>query len=347
MRPIPLPPKISLANLPTPLRHLSRLSKKLGGPDIWLKQDDLSEFALSGNKVRKLEFVIADALAQSADTLITCGGVQSNHCRATAIAAARLGLKCHLVLRGSSVESNDGNLLLDNLCGAEIAMYDTQNYTRNLNGLLSSWRDHYLAQNRTPYVIPTGASNGVGLCGYLSASIELFEQAGVKGFEPDIVVCASGSGGTQAGLTLGAHWLQPSTKVFGFAACDSCAYFDYKVRQDVTDWQRRYADLLDSEFIAKGECLADRLLINTIDEYIGPGYAGGYPELYETLQMVARTEGVVLDPVYTAKAFHGMLQEIKKGTFAGARSIVFVHTGGVFGLFPQRGHFINRAQDYF
>ncbi|TVZ38991.1 D-cysteine desulfhydrase [Alteromonadaceae bacterium 2753L.S.0a.02] len=344
MQSLPLPPKVKLANLPTPLRPLDRLTQQLGGPRIWIKQDELTELALSGNKVRKLEFVIADALQQGCDTLITCGGVQSNHCRATAIAAARMGLRAHLVLRGPMEGVQDGNLLLDNLAGAEISVYDGHYFVANLEAIFEHWKTKYLEQGNQPYVIPMGASNGVGVWGYLSATEEILQQASAFGFTPDALVCATGSGGTQAGLTLGCHLLNPTIEVHGIAVCDSAAYFNAKTKTDVSEWAQRYSNLFDQ--LPSPEDLTAELSVSSIDRYIGPGYAQGYPELFETISSLASLEGVFLDPVYTGKAFYGLIQEIKQGRFANAENIVFVHTGGIFGLYPYRNIFENRAIKY-
>lgn len=341
MTSIPRPEKISLANLPTPLRPLDRLSEQLGGPRIWLKQDELTELALSGNKVRKLEYVLADAVQSGADTLLTCGGVQSNHCRATALAAARLGLDCHLILRGPMETDNDGNLLLDNLAGAEITVYDGSQFVPHFDQIRDHWLAHYKSQGQVPYFIPMGASNGVGLWGYITGSEELYEQTQTEGFTPEVIVCATGSGGTQAGLTLGWHLLNRHTRVQAYAVCDSASYFQQKVLTDVAHWQQRYSPLLGRSVAGN---IATQLSVHTSEDYIGPGYARGYPALYESMTLAAELEGILLDPVYTGKAFHGMIEDIKLGNYQSVKNIVFVHTGGVYGLFPQRVHFNNRAR---
>lgn len=172
--PIDLPARLRLANLPTPLQSLDRISERYsfphGGPRIWLKRDDLTESAMSGNKLRKLEFAVAEALERGCDTLITCGGIQSNHCRTTALVGARLGMKVQLLLRGEACDVADGNLLLDHLSGASVAIYTSAEYARNLSGLFDHWREKYLARGQRPFCIPTGASDGLGLWGYLTAS---------------------------------------------------------------------------------------------------------------------------------------------------------------------------------
>jgi 1-aminocyclopropane-1-carboxylate deaminase len=280
------PPKISLAQLPTPLRHLKRFSSRLNGPQIWLKQDDLTHSMMSGNKVRKLEFVLADALAAGADTLITCGGLQSNHCRATAIAGAQLGLNVHLILRGSMPELADGNHLLDLLAGAAVSVYPAAEYQRNLSSLFAEWSHHYHEQGKTPYLIPTGASNGVGVWGYVAAFEEIIRDCEQAGFTPDAIVCATGSGGTQAGLTLGSTLTGAAIPVIGIAVCDSVDYFEKRIHDDVISAQQLYPHLMPDSTVV------ERLQIITLDSYIGPGYAQGYPELYKEIASLARGRGL-------------------------------------------------------
>jgi D-cysteine desulfhydrase len=326
----PQPPRLALARLPTPLQALDRISVLANGggqgPRIWVKRDDLTGSVLSGNKVRKLEFTLAQAMEEGRSTIITCGGLQSNHCRATALLCAQLGLTCHLILRGEPTGDADGNLLLDQLAGAHIDYYPAKDYQANLDHYLQASKADYDARGQSVFIIPTGASDGIGVWGYLSACEELKADFAAAGIEPEHIICATGSGGTQAGLTLGAHLLDLGATVWGVNVCDDEAWFLNKVRQDIEDWARRYQPAFDSSALDP----------RVIDGYVGPGYAIAEKEVFETIAVLARTEGLVLDPVYTGKAFHGMLAEIKKGRFAGASDIVFVHTGGSFGLFPQR-----------
>ena len=324
------PPRLSLARLPTPLQELERLSESHGhGHRLWVKRDDLTDAAVSGNKLRKLEFVAAAALEQGCDVLITCGGVQSNHCRATALVGARLGLKVHLILRGEAPADVDGNLFLDHLAGATIAHYPRRRYVEALPELFEHWREHYEARGHRALCIPTGASDGLGLWGYLAASEELAQDMAAANIAEAHWICATGSGGTQAGLTLGAKIHGLPVDVWGFNVCDDEAWFMEKVAADVADWQARYPQPF--------EC--PELDTRVVDGYVGPGYARATKAVFETIALAARSEGLVLDPVYTGKAFHGMLEEIRAGRFEGRRDIVFVHTGGIFGLFPQRGNF--------
>lgn len=327
---IAYPSRLQLALTPTPLQPLERLSRAVGGPRIWVKRDDLTGALLSGNKVRKLEFVLAQALAQGCDAVITCGGLQSNHCRATAVLCAQLGLRCHLLLRGEPQTPHDGNLLLDHLVGAGVRTLPAHLYAKNLARLLREWADELRLGGRKPFVIPTGASDGIGLWGYIAACEELRADFIRHRIQPRHIVCATGSGGTQAGLTAGVALHGIDAKVWGVAVCDDEAYFVNKVRADLRDWQKRWQQSLDVE----------RLPIHVIDGYVGPGYAQADAEVFETIKRVARSEGLVLDPVYTGKAFHALLGEIERGRFAGSEDIVFVHTGGIFGLFPQREQFL-------
>lgn len=323
------PPRLTLAQTPTPLQLLQRVSSASGGPRIWVKRDDLTGSLLSGNKVRKLEFVLAHALAQNCDAIITCGGLQSNHCRATALLCAQLGLHCTLILRGEPQLPYDGNLLLDHLAGAEVKTLPVESYQKNLHKVLKDTTAQLRAAGKTPFVIPTGASDGIGLWGYVAACAELRDDFLRHAIQPKHIVCATGSGGTQSGLTAGVALHDIDAKVWGVAVCDDEAYFKNKVHADLCDWQQRYAPPLDIE----------SLLINVIDGYVGPGYAKADSAVFETIKYVARSEGLVLDPVYTGKAFHALLSEIKRGRFDDSNDIVFVHTGGVFGVFPQREQF--------
>jgi len=323
------PPRLTLAQLPTPLTPLDRLSKRLGGPRIWLKRDDQTGSAVSGNKIRKLEFSLAQALEQGCDTIITCGGVQSNHCRTTAILCASLGLKCHLILRGSAPEpgdSADGNLLLDYLVGAQVSYYRPAQYQSRQDAIMLEWEQHYRQSGATPFCIPTGASNGTGLWGYIAASEELAADFTSLDIAPGHIITATGSGGTQAGLVAGNELFNLNAKVWGINVCDDEAYFVTKVRADLRQWQQVYKQSLD----------VDTLAINVIDGYVAPGYARASAEVFATIAEVAALEGVIFDPVYTGKAFTGLIDQIKKGMFDDSEDIVFIHTGGLFGLFPQR-----------
>jgi D-cysteine desulfhydrase len=323
---------LTLARLPTPFHPLDRLSKELGGPRIWIKRDDLTDCGVSGNKIRKLEFTLARASAQGSDTLITCGGVQSNHCRATALLGAQLGLKVHLILRAEQNGENftdavpDGNLFLDYLSGAAISIYEKSEFQQNLPGLFKHWCDHYKSLGAKPYTIPTGASDATGVWGYVHCVAELIQDFDEAGINPRNIMHATGSGGTQAGLTAGIALNSRQSIITGLAVCDNAEYFQRKVRSDIRQWQELYDMDVDAE----------KLSIHVDDRYIGPGYAKASPATYQVIRKIAALEGLVLDPVYTGKAFSGMIDKIKQREFSGESDVVFIHTGGIFGLLAQR-----------
>lgn len=327
------PTRISLARLPTPLQPLERITEKYsvpyGGPKIWVKRDDLTETAMSGNKLRKLEFVAGAAQEQGCDTLITCGGIQSNHCRTTALVGARLGWRVQLILRGEPSGAADGNLLIDELAGAATAFYPPRQYFAELPELFAHWRDYYAERGHKALCIPTGASDGLGIWGYIAASEELLNDCRQRGFEPENIVCATGSGGTQAGLTLGCHQFGAQVQVTGYAVCDDEEYFQRKVREDIAHWSELSGNRIDENL----------LNVSVNAHYIGPGYAVADEPVYRTIAEAAALEGLLLDPVYTGKAFYGLIQELRKGRYRDTENLVFVHTGGQFGLFPHRDKF--------
>lgn len=326
---IDYPRRIGLARTPTPLQYLERASARWGrGHRLWVKRDDLTGCTLSGNKVRKLEFITAHAMDNGFDTLITCGGLQSNHCRATALAGAQLGLGVHLLLRGEAPAQPDGNFLLDRLAGAAVSCYPKRQYVAEIDHLFLHWQQHYASLGRRALAIPTGGSDGIGAWGYIAACEELAADFAAQRIERAHIVTASGSGGTQAGLSLGVSLHRLPATVWGVNVCDDEAYFLNKVDADAADWQRRYpqAPAVDIQPLV-------------LDGHVGEGYGIAGPEVFSLIAQLAALEGLVLDPVYTGKAFLGMLAEIDAGRFDGTLDIVFMHTGGIFGLFPQRSGF--------
>ncbi len=323
------PRKIDLASTPTPLQYLERASEKWGGGHrLWVKRDDLTGCTLSGNKVRKLEFIAAHAIDNGYDTLITCGGLQSNHCRATAFAGAQLGLAVHLLLRGVQPDESEGNLFLDQLAGATINCYPTRQYVSEIDDLFRQWQAHYADRGHKALAIPTGGSDGIGVWGYIAACEELAADFACAGIEQAHIITASGSGGTQAGLTLGTALHQLPATVWGVNVCDDEQYFLDKVAADAADWRRRYPQVPNVDAQPR-----------VLDGYVGQGYGIADKEVFDLIAQLSRLEGLVLDPVYTGKAFAGMLTEIAAGRFEGCTDIVFIHTGGIFGVFPQRAGF--------
>ena len=315
------PTRFPLAHLPTPLEPLERLSAALGGPKLWIKRDDQTGLAGGGNKTRKLELLIADALAQHADVVLTVGAVQSNHCRQTAAAAARAGLDCTLVLRGVAPprEQWTGNLLLDELLGARLVWAGD----RDRDVVMEEAGREERAAGRQPYLIPLGGSNVVGAAAYALAFAELWGQMQERGVAFDRVVFASSSGGTQAGLVAGA------------AACG------YEGQLLAISIDQTSADLkalvspLAAEVCRHLEIASPppSRLVAVDDGYLGGGYAVmGDPER-EAIRLLARTEGILLDPVYTGRAMAGLLDQIRQGVIGPGETVLFWHTGGTPALF--------------
>ena len=325
-------PRLYLAHLPTPFQRLDQLSAELGR-NIWVKRDDLTGAATTGNKIRKLEFTLAQARQERAKVLITCGGVQSNHCRATAILGRQLGFKVHLLLRGDKPADLDGNLFLDRLAGAEISYFSPRYYQAHLDFIIEETCEAYRKQGKKPYFITTGASDEVGVWGYVAAAQELLADMERNQVNADAVVMATGSGGTQAGLTAGLAMAGSAVPVQGMAVCDDAAWFRNKILRDLTAWNERYNQGLDP--------LSLDIRVN--DNYIGPGYAKAQPRVFKTIERLLQTEGLLLDPVYTGKAFYGMLEELD-GDLSGSGDLVFIHTGGVFGLLAQRREILQQLK---
>lgn len=328
-----MPQRIQLANVPTPLQKMQRLSRRIG-VEIYFKRDDFTGSELSGNKVRKLEFLMADARTAGADTVITCGGAQSNHCRATALAAIRAGLSSLLILRTNDPRNPpaiSGNILLDRLAGSEFVWVTPDEY-RARDAVFEREARRMRSQGRKPYIIPEGGSTALGAWGYVTAMQELVaDLRRIDGGEvlPTTVVCAAGSGGTTAGLALGAHLAGVDIHVAGVNVCDDRDYFvniiDGICREFNSTWP-----MADVAGIPPYEI---------VDGYVGRGYALSRPEELTAIRDLVRLEGVVMDPVYTGKAYFGMLAELAKDQKRFGDRIVFVHTGGLFGLFPIADQF--------
>ncbi len=325
---IAFPERHALAHLPTPIEKLERLSQLLEGPEIYIKRDDLTGIGKTGNKVRKLEFLVAEALHDEAQVLITCGGLQSNHARATALAAAKVGLKSHLFLRDSAGSDIDGNLFIARLVGAEVTFITQQEYEQ-VDDIMQRLADDYAKQGTTAYVIPEGGSTALGALGYALAIEEAGRQMKAMRMEFDHIVSAVGSGGTLAGMLLGKSAYGLKAQIHGINVCDDAPYFQERVSNIVREAKRRFGF----------EISLQKKDIDIIDGYVGKGYGLSRQEEIELIKFVARTEGIILDPVYTAKAMFGLRDQIRKGRFAKQEKVLFWHTGGIFGLFPKRGLF--------
>jgi len=311
------PERVSLGFFPTPIERLDRLSKFLGGPEIWIKRDDQTGLATGGNKTRKLEFLVADAQARGADHLVTLGAPQSNHARQTAAAAARLGLGCSLLLRGQEPQAVTGNLLLDQLLGAFVYWCE-EDCIVELERVMSDLR----VAGRNPYLIPYGGSNVLGATGYVLAMGELMNQLAESRLNVDFIVFASSSGGTQAGLVLGA-------RVYDFRG----AVLGISVDNPAEALQTQVAALATATATHLGLgtlSLADQVNVN--DDYVGEGYARIGENEREAIKLMAQLEGILLDPVYTGRAFGGLIDLIRWGAFTRSQRILFWHTGGIAAL---------------
>ena len=319
------PKSIDLAQLPTPIEKLERLSKIFEGPQIYIKRDDLTGVGMTGNKVRKLEFLLAEALQNKCDYVITCGGSQSNHARATAVAAAKVGLKSLLVLRSSMSAPLEGNLFIGRLVGAEFEYITPEEYMR-VDDVMLGIAVKLKAKGHKPYIIPEGGSNAVGSLGYVKATEELAHQIKSLKLRIDHIVVPVGSGGTYAGLLLGKFLYDLPAQIHGINICDDESYFVKKISGLLKDMQKRYELALKIE----------QKDISIIDGYVGKGYGLSRQEEIDTIKKVARAEGVILDPVYTGKAMLGLSDQIRQGRFKANENILFIHTGGIFGLFPKK-----------
>jgi D-cysteine desulfhydrase len=315
-------PRFLLAQLPTPIERLERLSRELGGPDLLIKRDDQTGLALGGNKTRKLEFLVGQALEQGADILVTAGAAQSNHCRQTTAAAVKAGLKCELILYGKKPELPNGNLLLDELLGAECHWIERSQLPLKLGELPEQLR----AQGRKPYVVGVGGSNGVGATGYILAMMELTEQLHTTQQRVDHIVFASSSGGTQAGVVLGAQVAEFGGQLHGVSID--------KDDRERGNYEEEVAQIANecAEYIGSDARLAQQQ-IKVIYGYTGEGYGIVSNLECEAIRLMARSEGIILDPVYTGRAFGALADLIRKGVFKRGETVLFWHTGGAPALF--------------
>jgi L-cysteate sulfo-lyase len=318
-------PRLNFAHLPTPLEPMKRLTDLLGGPRLWIKRDDCTGLSTGGNKTRKLEFLMADAQKQGADTVITQGATQSNHARQTAAISARLGMECHLLLedRTGSTEENynlNGNVLLDRLHGATVSKRPGG---ADMQAEMEQLADRLRQDGKKPYLIPGGGSNPVGALGYVNAALEIVYQATGMGLNIATVVHATGSAGTQAGLVTGLKALGGQIPVLGIGVRAP----KEKQEESVFNLARRTAD-----HIGLGDIIERSDVVANCD-YVGPGYGLPTPGMVEAVALLARTEGILLDPVYSGKGMDGLIDLVRKGHFSKDSDIVFLHTGGSAALF--------------
>ncbi|MCL2465164.1 MAG: D-cysteine desulfhydrase family protein [Micrococcales bacterium] len=320
------PPKAGLGFFPTPFHRLSRLSGFLAdetgqAPDWWVKRDDQTGLATGGNKVRKLEYLLADALAQGANTVVAGGGLQSNFARLTAAACTRLGLRCVLALHPGFLDDADytrgGNVLLDELLGAGVRVYPGM----DSDGAIQAAAAELRAEGCDPYVIPLGGSTPLGSLGYVDAVAELGGQ--LDGSPPDLIAVAAGSYGTMAGIVAGVAAQRWPTRVIGMCVCDPA---------DVA--RTRIQELLNG--LAGFGYDADGVTWDVVDHCFGDGYGAPTDGMLDAVRLLARTEGILLDPVYTGKTMAGLLTELRAGRLAEMPRVVFWHTGGAPGLFAYR-----------
>jgi len=311
-------PRLKFAHLPTPLEALPRLAEALGGPRLLVKRDDQTGLAFGGNKTRKLEFLVAEAQAQGADTLITAGALQSNHCRQTAAAAARFGFACTLILVGNEPEEPSGNLVLDRLFGAQVVWADKA----NRDALLQQTFERSRAEGRKPYLVPYGGSNSTGALGYVFAVEELLAQ----GPAPDWIVFASSSAGTQSGLVLGARLYSFPGKVLGISVDEPQDVLQAHVAGLASETSTRLGKRIDFS--------PDEILVNA--DYCASGYGVLTDGERQAIRLFAGREGLLLDPVYTGRAAAGMIDLIRKGFFRKDETVLFWNTGGQPAIFAAQ-----------
>jgi D-cysteine desulfhydrase len=329
MKKIEIPEHISLANLPTRIQKLDRLSEELSGINLYVKRDDETGAEMSGNKVRKLEFAIKEALDMGCDTLITCGGIQSNHARATAAAAAKLGMNSCLVLRSDEKPEVDGNYFLDKVIGADVRIISSEDYSKRRTDIMESIKKEYDLKGHKAYIIPEGASNGIGTFGYFKCMEEIAAQEREIGIKFDTILVAVGSGGTYSGLFLYNKLFNAGKNIIGVNVSNDADYFKnkiYHILHESMDYLHTSVEFSKDE-------------INIIDGYVGIGYAKSRKEEIDFIYKLAKLEGIILDPVYTGKALYGFVSEVKKGNLKDMKNVLFIHTGGLFGLFPKKDMF--------
>jgi D-cysteine desulfhydrase family pyridoxal phosphate-dependent enzyme len=308
-------PKINLCLLPTPIVPLNQLTDYLGGPRIYMKRDDLTGVAFGGNKNRKLEYLLADALQQGADVIITEGAVNSNHCLQTAACAAKLGLDCELVLSGEEPENITGNFMLFKILGVPIHRVDDSSERR---GLMKKREKELISSGKKPYIVPTGGSNAIGALGYVNCVLEVVTQAQQMNMEFTHFVHAAGSSGTQAGMLIGRELYSPKLSIVTISGGISGEFLTMETKQIIRDFEAQFNVGLD----------LDQISVEVETRYAGPGYEIPSKEMVETVKLVAQLEGVFLDPVYNGKAMVGLIDMIRSEKISKKNSVLFLHSGG-------------------
>jgi len=325
--------RVKLANLPTPLDEAPVLAREIGVERLFVKRDDLTGLALGGNKARKLEFLIGDALSQGANVVITCGGRQSNHARMTAGAACRFGMRCVLFLSDPTPETFEGNLLLDTIYGAEMRFLGTVGYSE-VEQAMEAEAEKQISNGMTPYVIPVGGSNRIGALGYVMGVEETAEQLRAVGVDEADMVVAVGSGGTLAGMTVGCSLHFGRARLVGIS-----------VGRPAGPGRERVIRIAEQSAESLGlDSRLESVQVEVYDQYVGQAYGIPTDACKEAILLAARAEGLILDPVYTGKAMAGLIDLVKKGVIGKERPVVFWHTGGAGGLFAHSPLFHDEAR---
>jgi L-cysteate sulfo-lyase len=325
-------PRLHLAHLPTPLEPMPRISEYLGGPNLWIKRDDCTGLSSGGNKTRKLEFLMADAVERGADTIITQGATQSNHARQSCAAACKLGMESHILLEDRTGFHDDayalnGNVLLDQLHGATISLRPADS---DMNAEMELLAQQLRDDGKKPYIIPGGGSNETGALGYVNAAFEMTHQANERMLRIDHLVHATGSAGTQAGLVVGMQAMNAGIPVYGVSVRAPKA----KQEENVFGLAQRTLD-----FMGLPQSLVPRDSVVANSDYVGDGYGLPTDSMVEAVKMLAAHEGILLDPVYSGKGFAGLIDLIRKGHFKKDENVVFLHTGGSVSLFAYPNTF--------
>ncbi|MDW0115196.1 D-cysteine desulfhydrase [Sporosarcina saromensis] len=316
---------------PTPIEYLKNLTEHLGGPEIYIKRDDLLGLTGGGNKTRKLEFLVADALAKGADTLLTCGAVQSNHCRLTLSAARKEQLDCHLVLEervpNSYHRNSNGNNFLFNLLGTDgiTVVPGGSNMLEEMEKVAEKLR----SEGKKPYIIPGGGSNEIGATGYVACAQEMMMQLFDQSLDIDCIVTPSGSAGTHAGLTVGMRASNNPIPIIGISVNKDKETQEGNVYKLI----QKTADFLNVENAI------DKSAVNVYDDYVGPGYSLPTEKMTEAIEMLAQHEGILLDPVYTGKVMAGFIDLVRTGYFSKGQKVLFLHTGGSPALYDYTSLF--------